>query len=176
VDREHKSVCDQTRLKIRPTHNWQVKPGRGPIPINPWDSPGLARPVHSNIRYRLLHFILIVTFMDVTVDRNILTLVSHSPFAMYRLPQWSKRIDTCALPHPNNERKQNVNDCGLCILGNLGVWLVEFSHTPAKLSPLYFENELRRRINDVGSCIVCNTSGVWSQAFINNVMAAVMGR
>jgi len=55
-----------------------------------------------------------------TGNRKILTLVCHGWFSMYWPSEWSIRIDTRTLPHPQNESQWSVNNSWSCILGNLG--------------------------------------------------------
>jgi hypothetical protein len=47
----------------------------GPVPVNPWVSTGLARPVGSNFQFRVSGFAFIITFISATVDFKIVPWV-----------------------------------------------------------------------------------------------------
>ena len=125
-DRENGSVQFQPCPKTRPSDSWRAKPW--PRRINPRVLPGLATPVGSNLRFRVSGFTHMVAFRYDTIHREILTLLGHSSFSMYWPPKWSKPIDTHALEHPGNVCQRRVNDCCSCVLGNLEVQQVEYSH------------------------------------------------
>jgi hypothetical protein len=126
LDRKNRSIQFQTCPKTSPTGCCRGKPG--PVLVDPWVWLALARPVCSKLLFQILGFTFMVAFRYITVDRKIWTLVRHCPLSMYWLPQRSKWIDTCSLPHPENELQQSVDDCWLCILGNLEVRPVQCSH------------------------------------------------
>jgi hypothetical protein len=63
--------------------------------------------------------LFIVTLRYATVKRKMMTLVCCWQFWMYWLPWWPNKTETHTLPHCENEGQQSVNDCRLCIMGNL---------------------------------------------------------
>jgi len=81
LDHKNWSVQFQNRPKTRPADSWRAKPGL--VPVNPWVSPGLGRPVGYNLQFWVSGFTFMVAFRYATVNRKILTLVRHSSFLMY---------------------------------------------------------------------------------------------
>ena len=81
LDRNNGSVRFQNRPKTRPTDSWWAK--SGPVPVNAQGSPGLARPVGSNLRFCVSGFIFMVAFRYATVNREILTMVRHGSFSTH---------------------------------------------------------------------------------------------
>ena len=75
LDRKNGSVRFQNRPKTRHADSWRAKPG--PVPVNPRVSPGLARPIGSNLQFCVSGFIFMVAFRYATVNHKILTLVRH---------------------------------------------------------------------------------------------------
>jgi len=62
--------------------------------------------------------LFVIAFRYATGNRTILTLVHSCMFIMYWPPWWSKRIETHALPHPQNDCQRSVDDFWSCVLGN----------------------------------------------------------
>jgi len=81
LDRKNRSVRFQTLPKTRPADCWRAKPR--PVPVNPRVSPGLARPVSSDLRFCISGFTFMVAFRYAIVNRKILTLVLHASFSTY---------------------------------------------------------------------------------------------
>jgi len=81
LDSKNGSVRFQNRPKTRPSDSWRAK--RRPVPVNPLVSPGLARPVGSNLRFCVSGFTFMVAFRYGTGNRKILTTVCHGSFSTY---------------------------------------------------------------------------------------------
>jgi hypothetical protein len=75
-----------------------------------------------------------------------------------------------ALPYPEKERHGSVNNCWSCILGNLVVRSVKYSHKQSigclycqknqtKGYLLHLENARQQSLSDFGSRIIGNMSG-----------------
>jgi len=63
--------------------------------------------------------LFMVAFRYPTLNGNILTVVRHCPFWIYRPPFKSKNGETHSLPHPGIECQLRVNNFWSCNLGNL---------------------------------------------------------
>jgi len=116
LNRKTGSVRFQTRRRIRPADSWQAP--LQPAPMNPQVLPGLAWPVGSILRFLLSGFTLMVPFGYATVDRRMLTTVSHSPFLMYSLPHDQNK----EAPMPYHILKMSVNRASM-IVGHVS-WVI----------------------------------------------------
>jgi len=111
----------QNRPDKRSAASKRSKPGRGPV--EPRVSPGLARPVRSDLRVWVSGFSIYGRIQYPTVNCILFTMVLHYHFVMYWQPLYSKQLERRSLPHPENERQSSIINWWSCIVGNLsGAW------------------------------------------------------
>lgn len=66
-----------------------------------------------------------ITLRYCTVNRNIVTLVSHCSFWMLWPPVYSRKRDTRSVANAENWSQQSVKDLSACIMGNLSCDLLQ---------------------------------------------------
>jgi len=75
LDHKHGSVLFKFRPATESADSWQASPGAGPV--IPQVSPGLARPVGSNLWFCISGFTLMVAFRYCIVNCKMSILVRH---------------------------------------------------------------------------------------------------